>query len=297
MISNADAGTADEESVAKALAVLRESPGPVEHRATASVEELDEALAAAGDRTVVVAGGDGSIHAVVRSLHQRGDLAGRTLGLLPLGTGNDYARGNQIPLDIEEAARVVLTGEARPVALMVDDRDEVVVNNVHAGAGAAASQVGAVWKERLGKVGLGRLGYPVGALATAFRPPTVRVTVTVDDEELIDTGHHTLMVALGNGSRVGGGAAINPDADPEDDSIDVVLTRPLRPWARVGYAAQLAVGRHPEHSRVLHTRGRRVSVAGEAFHCSADGEIEGPMQWRTWVLLPSAYSLLLPPRD
>lgn len=293
LITNADAGSSDEATIDRALGILRQGAA-VEVAATSSPDELSSVLEGAGDRTIVVAGGDGSLHAVIGALHARGDLAGRTIGLLPLGTGNDFARGTGIPLDVEDAAHVVLDGSPRPVALLVDEDDEVVVNNVHAGAGAAASEVGAAWKERLGRVGLGRLGYPVGAVVTAVRPPALRLKVTVDDEVLLDTDHRTLMVALGNGSRVGGGAAINPDADPEDDTIDVVLTRPLKPLARIGYAAQLAVGRHPDNTRVLTATGRRVTVEGEAFHYSADGEIEGPVTSRTWHLVPSAYSLLLP---
>lgn len=293
LITNADAGSSDEETLESALAVLREG-GAVEVAATSSPDDLDDVLADAGERTIVVAGGDGSLHAVIGALHARGELEGRTIGLLPLGTGNDFARGSGVPLDIEEAARAVLSGTPTPVALLVDERDEVVVNNVHAGAGAEASQVGAEWKSRLGRIGLGRLGYPVGALATAVRPPTRRLTVVVDGEVLLAPTHRTLMVALGNGPRVGGGAAINPDADPSDGVIDVVLTRPLTPLARIPYAAQLAVGRHPDNGRVLHTTGHEVRISGEPFWCSADGEIEGPVTDRTWRIVPAAYSLLLP---
>jgi YegS/Rv2252/BmrU family lipid kinase len=293
VISNADAGTADEESLEAALDILR-SGGDVEVLATSGIDELDKGLAQAGARTVVVAGGDGSLHAVVQSLHQRNDLAGRTLGLLPLGTGNDFARGGGVPLEITEAADLVLRGDARPVDLIVDDRDQVVVNNVHAGAGAAASQVGAQWKSRLGGVGLGRLGYPIGALITALDPPTVRVRVTVDGSVVHDVDSEILMVAIGNGAHVGGGAAINPDADPESRVLDVVVTRTLGPLARIGYAVRLGRGTHTDHAQVLHVTGRSVTVEGEAFWLSADGEIEGPRGHRTWRLVPAAYSLLLP---
>ncbi|RJS47768.1 diacylglycerol kinase [Nocardioides cavernaquae] len=305
MISNADAGTADEESLEAALGILR-AGASVELLATSGIEELDEGLAQAGDRTVVVAGGDGSLHAVVQSLHGRNDLAGRTLGLLPLGTGNDFARGSGVPLDIMEAAGLVLQGEARPVDLIVDDREQVVVNNVHAGAGAAASRVGARWKSRLGHVasvaplptgftkGLGRLGYPIGALVTAVNPPTVRIRVTVDGNVVHDVDSEILMVAIGNGAHVGGGAAINPDADPESRVLDVVVTRALGPLARIGYAARLGRGTHTDHDEVLHVTGQSITVDGEAFWLSADGEIEGPMEHRTWRLVPAAYSLLLP---
>ena len=67
----------------------------------------------AGSRRIVVAGGDGSLHAVVAALHRRNDLADAVLGLIPLGTGNDFARCMGIPLDPEEAARVILDGEVR----------------------------------------------------------------------------------------------------------------------------------------------------------------------------------------
>ena len=66
----------------------------------------------AGCRSIVVAGGDGSLHAVVSALHRRHELAERTLGLIPLGTGNDFARALGIPLDPGEAAAALLSGQA-----------------------------------------------------------------------------------------------------------------------------------------------------------------------------------------
>ena len=81
------------------------------------------------------------------------------IALLPMGTGNDFARAMDIPLDIEEAARVVLEGEVRPVDLIVDDTGQVVVNNVHVGAGAQASRRGARWKDAA-RLDRGRQGQP-----------------------------------------------------------------------------------------------------------------------------------------
>src|SRR3954471_17992600 len=151
VISNAEAGTADEESLATALRVLREECS-VELQTTSKPGELDSALHRAGSRRIVVAGGDGSLHAVVAALYRRNDLKGAVLGLLPLGTGNDFARANAIPLDVTEAAPTVLEGVVRPMDLVVDEVGEIVVNNVHAGAGAVASRRGAIWKDRLHRV-------------------------------------------------------------------------------------------------------------------------------------------------
>jgi YegS/Rv2252/BmrU family lipid kinase len=298
VITNSAAGPADEERLAAALAVLRER-ATVEVAATADPGELEGALSRAGSRRIVVAGGDGSLHAVVAALHRRHALANSVLGLLPLGTGNDFARGNDIPLDVEEAARVVLDGRVAPMDLLVDEVGEVVVNSVHAGAGAQASRRGARWKERLHKVGvdgvnLGKLGYPIGAALSAFKPPFVRVRVEVDGAVVCDVDRPILMVAVGNGSSVGGGTELTPDADPGDGRIDVMVSFAIGPLARFGYVAQLARGRHRERDDVVSLRGSTVSVSGGEFYCSADGEIYGPERSRTWRVEPAAYSMIVP---
>ena len=298
VITNAEAGTSDEERLSEALAVLREGAS-VEVAKTSNPGELDGVLHRAGGRTVVVAGGDGSIHAVVTALHKRHELAGSTLALLPMGTGNDFARGNDIPLDIEDAARLVLTGEARPVDLLVDETGNVVVNNVHVGVGAQASRKGAKWKTRLGSVGvgkvnLGKLGYPIGAALSAFHPPNWRLRVEVDGEVVNDVNRPVLMVAIGNGGNVGGGTELNPDADPEDGRLDVMISRAVKPLAKVGYVARLSRGEHAERDDVVTLRGRSVKVSGEEFWLSADGEISGPERSRSWRLEPAAYSMILP---
>ncbi len=209
LITNQDAGTADEENLERALEVLR-SATDVEVCATSNPGELDGVLHRRGSRPVVVAGGDGSLHAIVSALYRRHELAETVVGLIPLGTGNDFARGTGIPLEPDEAAHVILTGETRTVDLVVDELGEVVVNNVHAGAGAQASRRAARWKDRLGKVGLGRLGYPVGAALAAVKPPFVRLEIEIDGEIVADFDKPILMVAVGNGAFVGGGTELTP---------------------------------------------------------------------------------------
>jgi diacylglycerol kinase (ATP) len=300
VITNSDAGTTDETSLLRALTVLREHVS-VEVQATSNPGELDGVLHRAGSRRIIVAGGDGSLHAVIAALHRRNDLKNAVLGLLPLGTGNDFARGTGIPLDIEEAARVVLNGEPRTMDLVVDELGEVVVNGVHVGAGANASRRGARWKERLGSVGvgqvnLGKLGYPIGALLTAWKPPLIRVHVEVDGEVVNDVDDKILMVAVGNGSSVGGGAELTPEATPEDGKLDVMISRATRPSERLMYAVRLGVARHHLADEATYLRGTSVSVTGGPFWCSADGEIYGPERQRTWHVEPEAYSMVLPGR-
>ncbi|WP_395659268.1 diacylglycerol/lipid kinase family protein [Nocardioides sp.] len=290
VITNSEAGTADEENLAAALAVLREHVS-VEVAATSNPGELDGVLHRAGSRRIVVAGGDGSLHAVVAALHRRQELKDAVLALLPLGTGNDFARGIGVPLDVEEAARVVVEGEPRRMDLVVDEVGEIVVNSVHVGVGAEASRRGAGLKKRLGKV-----GYPIGALLTAIDPPTVRLRVEVDGEVFCDLAEPVLQVAVGNGPSVGGGTHLTPDADPRDGRVDVLVSKSVGPLARLLYAVRLGFATHHHREDVTVRRGTSVSVSGGPFWCSADGEVYGPERQRTWHVEPEAYRMVLPTR-
>ena len=298
VITNDDAGTSDDEALRAALDILRAACS-VEVQSTSRPGELDGVLQRAGSRRIVVAGGDGSLHAVVTALHRRHELGSRTLGLIPLGTGNDFARTLEIPLDPAEAAKVIVTGEVRPMDLIVDELGEIVVNNVHVGAGAQASRRGARWKERLGSVGvgqvnLGKLGYPIGAVLAAFHPPSVHMHVEVDGEVVTDLDRPVLMVSVGNGANVGGGTELTPEADPEDGKVDVMISHAVGPAAKLGYALSLRRGEHHHRDDVQYHRGSQVTISGDEFYISADGELSGPERQRSWRVEPQAYSFILP---
>jgi len=287
LITNAEAG-GDRADLERALAVLR-SGGDVEVCHTDAPGELDGVLHRRGGRRVVVAGGDGTLHAVVSALYRRHELADAPLGLLPLGTGNDFARGAGIPLDPEKAARVVLDGRTQEMDLIVDCLGEIVVNNVHIGVGAEANRNAGRWKQRLG-----RAGYLVGAVLAAMDPPFLRLRVEVDDDVVTDLDRRVLQVAIGNGAKVGGGTDLTPDAHPGDGKMDVLVSYAIGLPARVGYAASLRQGRHQERGDVCYVRGSRVTVSGQGFYCDADGELFGPERNRTWHLEPAAFSMALP---
>lgn len=295
LITNVDAGGGREVGLATALGVLREN-ADVEVASTSNPGELDGVLHRAGGRSIVVAGGDGSLHAVVSALYRRHELSERTLGLIPLGTGNDFARTLGIPLDPGEAATAMLGGSPRRMDLIIDELGEVVVNSVHAGASAQASRRGERWKHRLGPYGFGILGYPIGAAMAAVRPPFVRLRVEADGEVISDMDQHILMIAIGNGASVGGGTELTPDADPEDGKLDVMISFATGPLERLAYVWKLRTGDHDERPDVLMMRATQVTVSGEDFFLSADGEISGPERRRSWHLEKGAYSMIVPRR-
>ncbi|MDQ4085470.1 MAG: YegS/Rv2252/BmrU family lipid kinase [Actinomycetota bacterium] len=289
LITNADAGSGDAATLDDALGILR-GYADVEVAHTSNPGELDGVLQRRGGRRLVVAGGDGSMHAVVAALHRRHELEKGTLALIPLGTGNDFARGTGIPLEAADAARIAVHGEVRPVDLLVNCAGQVVVNAVHFGIGAEAGKQASSWKRWLG-----RLGYPVGALIAGFTQRGIRLRVEADGEVLADLDRTLIQVAIGNGTNVGGGTELTPDASVEDGLADVVVSFATSPLAKLGYTLRLASATHEERQDVVTARAGRIAISGQDFWCNADGEVYGPEVNHEWHVEPGAFRMALPP--
>ena len=288
VVTNAAAGTADEQNIAAAVAVLR-AGADVRVEQCADPADLATLIEARDGRQLVLAGGDGSAHLLVATLHGRGELSpDNPIGLLPLGTGNDLARTLGIPLDAEAAASALLTGRARRLDLIVDDAGGVVVNVVHVGIGAQAAEQASALKDKIGKA-----AYAVGSAVAGVREQGWTLQVEVDGAVVHD-GEPVLMVGVCNGRTIGGGAEIAPDAEPDDGLLDVVVATSTGPLARLGFGVAMRSGEHVDRDDVQTFRGRRVTVSGEAFPANADGELHDPVESRSWTLLSQAWALVVP---
>jgi diacylglycerol kinase (ATP) len=287
IVTNPAAGNADEAMVDRVVELL--APADVTVRRPAAPDDLDSILDERGDRVVVVVGGDGSLHTVVATLWRRAELAAAVVGLVPLGTGNDFARGNDLPLNVDDATRILRESEPRGVDLLVDAQGGVVVNAVHLGVGVDAARKASAMKSRLG-----RLAFPVGAVLAGIRTRGVRMEVRVDGELVADRSRRALQVAIGNARTIGGGTPLFPDAAIDDGQLDVVISAATGRLARLVYAALLKLGRHRRHGDVTHVRGRTVSLRGHHLWCNADGELYGPASELEWRVEPGALRLLLP---
>ena len=131
-------------------------------------------------------------------------------------------------------------------------------------------------------------------MQSVLQPPYIRIRIEVDGELVSDLDKPVLMLSVGNGASVGGGTQVTPEADPEDGKVDVMIARAQGGMASLGYAWHLMRSRHHERDDVMYLRATEVSVSGEEFYCSADGEVYGPERQRTWRVEPAAYSMILP---
>jgi len=286
VVANPDAGGTDETVVADVRARIEAAGGRVT-LVEGDDAELDTLLREADGDCVVAVGGDGSIHRVATRLHAVGRLD-LDVGLVPLGTGNDLARGAGLPLDPLAAAEGLARWPARPVDLLVSN-GRLVVNVVHLGLGAHAAETASRWK-----AGLGKLAYPLGAVVagTWVSPWELRVTV---DGRVIHDGT-AVLVGIGNGRTIGGGTRIFPTARLDDGLADVVVASAR--YGRVGRAVfghAMRAGRHGRLPWVRTARGRHVQVEGEPVAGNADGEIWSPD--RSWEIevVPRVLRLRRPP--
>lgn len=296
VLVNAGAGSTEQDRVERVCRALEaRSRTGVEVRSPGSDEDYARAVASAQGRDVVVVGGDGSVHRLLQSLLDQRllDRVG-AVGLVPMGTGNDLARGTGIPLEEEAAVDVAVGGSPSLRPVLVDEDGQVVVNVAHCGVAAeATAHAGEV------KGVLGRAAYAWGALRAGLTRTGWRLSVVVDGRTVVDGSGRVLMVSAALGSSVGGGTTIVPEDGTDDELVDVVVARGTAPWARVGFARDLRRGRHLERADVSLDRGRVVEVravgARDAFRVNADGEVaEERLLRRRWELHASAWRLRVP---
>ena len=128
----------------------------------------------------------------------------------------------------------MLDGEVRPIDLIVDEVGEIVVNNVHVGAGAEASRKGSTLEgparlDRHRQAQPRQAGLPDRRGAVRVQPAELHLRVEVDGKVVNDLDRPVLMVAVGNGANIGGGTEVTPHADPESGSVDVMVSRAVVP--------------------------------------------------------------------
>lgn len=296
VLVNVSAGSVEQERVEEVCRELdRQSPCGAEVRSAGSDAEYAETVAAAAGRDVVVMGGDGSVHRLLQELVDQ-DLLGRvgSVGLVPMGTGNDLARDAGVPLGWQEAVEVAVRGRPVARALLLDDDGHVVANVVHCGVAAEATAGAARVKGMLG-----RAAYLWGAVRAGLTSRGWHLRVVVDGGTVVDGTEPVLMVSVALGSSVGGGTLIAPQARPDDGLVDVVVACGTSVRARVGFARDLRRARHTARDDVTLARGREVVVEAvgpeDAFRVNADGDVSAErLRRRRWELLPDAWRLRVP---
>jgi len=223
-----------------------------------------------GTDAVVVAGGDGTVHLAIQEVAG----TGIPLGIIPMGTGNDFAATLGLrELDIAAAAETIADGTTRRIDLARVTRDDGTTRYF---GSVLASGFDSKVNDRANAMRWPRGGsrYNIAILVEFLTLAGIPYEV---DIELADgirerVAGDLVMATVGNGRSYGGGIPICPDADPADGLLDVVLVRPAGRLRLLRLLPRVYAGTHatvPEVSMRL-ARSVRLSAAGVTAYADGD---------------------------
>ena len=233
-------------------------------------------------RKLLVVGGDGAVHEVLNGLYSQTEVspAEVTVGLIPVGSGNDWSRLHEIPHDYSRAVDLIAAAEehvrAQDVA-RVDTRMDgrpycrYMMNIGGLGFDSEVCHRFDLAKER------GHASdrqYLKSLLSGFFSYKPLKFRVDVDGREFYRGV--AFSVAMGIGKFCGGGMRQTPDAVPDDGLIDLTVVGKLSKWKFLVKVPSLFKGNIFKNKEVMHTRGRVIDVSAAPYsYMEVDGEPVG----------------------
>jgi diacylglycerol kinase (ATP) len=223
-----------------------------------------------GCEMIVAGGGDGTLNEVVNGVGAT--KSNVRLGLIPLGTGNDFARTLGLPTDLDEAIAVLAAGHTRAIDLIRVTSDKVrYFVNVSAGgfSGLVDEKLTPAMKKTWGP-----LAYLRSAVAALPQLRAYRTTVSLDKKKPLTLSLYNVVIA--NGRYVAAGRQIAPKASIDDGLLDIILIKE-RPAAELALlAAQMALGHHLSSDAIVFRRAAKVTVNSRpGMWFNVDGELVG----------------------
>lgn len=260
--------------------VSSESVGDLETKVLAAVST--------GTRRILVAGGDGSIHEVVNGILRSGETV--ELGVIPTGTGNDFAKACSIPVHWEDAVpllaeRIRTDTPAHPVdAGRMNDR--YFANSAGIGFDAKVNRIA-----REIRWPIGNLVYFV-AVFKAMIDGVITPHVTMKFSGQTVAGPITL-ASVSNGAWVGGMFHLAPMARNDDGALDLIYVEPVSRLRIMALLPMLMRGSHIDQPEINHSRVTQCQLTATApVPSHLDGEVQ-PLQTHFEIeLLQGALRLL-----
>lgn len=227
-----------------------------------------------GAKTVVAVGGDGTSNEVLNGLLEA-DTAPDTpaLGVLPIGTGNDFAFGAGLSLDLRTACQVIARGRSQRIdvgQMQAGDEEPLFFGN---GVGMGFDAIANIESRKVKRV----RGFPVYMIAVlrtlAFYYQAPETIVSIDAHRYEQP---SLMISVMNGRRLGGGFYPAPASRMDDGLLDLCMATKVSRLRMVGFVPQLMLGTHTRDRKVTMVQGRKVTVESDTpWAAHVDGEVYG----------------------
>ena len=216
-----------------------------------------------------IAGGDGTLNEALNGVASAGGLDAVTFGVIPLGTGNDFATALGLPDDVEAAIDQLLGSDAVLVDVgRLNDRYFVNVS-----AGGFLAEVSDAVNPRL-KTVAGKLAYLIGGAQVILEYEPVRAQLRRVDGAAAPEDMALYAFAVCNSRLVGGGRLIAPDALVDDGELDVCLIHAMPTLEFLTLLRRVSDGEHVEDDRVAYFRTRELELAFDRpIKVNTDGQV------------------------
>jgi lipid kinase YegS len=235
---------------------------------------------------LIAAGGDGTLNEVVHGLMDLSEAARPALGVVPLGTANDFATGCGIPRDPEEALILCMKGQGVPIDIGKAN-EHWFLNAASVGFGAEVTATTPPELKRL----LGQAAYTVMGAILAMNVHHYRGRLILPDREITSSGP---VAIVGNGRQTGGGIQVAPRARIDDGLLDLLVVRQIPAMALLTAARELQQ-LSPDGEYISYRQTPWAEVyPEESIPVNLDGE---PVRFSSvrYEVVPRAIRLIVPP--
>jgi len=274
------------EALRAAIIRQRQVGHRIEVRVTSEKGDARRFVPEAGKVDVLIAaGGDGTLNEVAHGLMDFSIDTRPALGVVPLGTANDFAAGCGIPRDPEKALALCMEGEALPIDVGKAN-DHWFLNVASIGFGAEVTATTSPELKRL----LGPVAYAVMGAVFAINVHQYHGRLTLPDREITGSGP---VAIVGNGRQTGGGVQVAPRAYIDDGLLDVLAVRHIPATALLTAARELQQ-LSPDGEYISYWQTPWVEVyPEEAIPVNLDGE---PVEFSSvrYEAVPRAIQLIVP---
>ena len=233
-----------------------------------------------GTELIIAAGGDGTVNAVANALMGLAADRRPAMGIIPLGTANDFAWTLRLPDDPHEAWDLTQTGITRNVDVIEMTTREQQVHFVNLAAGGNSVKVTESITDEL-KQQWGPLVYVRGAVEAISQLESYQTKILVDDSTTIERSVWSVLVA--NGMTNAGRLLVAPDASPFDGLVDLILIEDGSLLDLADVSANLMLGNYLEHPLVNLVKAKSLTIESTPpMRFTVDGEIvdQEPVRFR-----------------
>jgi diacylglycerol kinase (ATP) len=243
------------------------------------LEQIKEAISKSKADRVVAVGGDGTLKLVAECLQG----TKTPIGILPAGSANGMAKELGIPVDIQEALELTVSGDPKEIHA-VSVNGELCIHLSDIGFNAY------IVKKFDDVAQRGMLGYAKATWKALWSHHKMQVEINLGGETIRS---EAAMVVIANATMYGTGVKINPEGKLDDDVFEVILVKKYS-FSEILKVRFTNLPFNPEKIELFHTKKLNIRTRHKA-HFQVDGEYMGKVNEITAEILPAAISVILKP--